>query len=115
VNATASIEQPDGVTLLIHLSGKWKLGSAVPSESDARREIESRPATRRLAFDSRGLAGWDTSLLVYVSHLNDLAKGRSLEIDTGGLPDGLRKLLHLATAVPAAHRSEDTTTVSFLE
>ena len=115
MKATASFEQPDGVTLLIHLSGEWKLGNGVPSESDVRREIESRPATRRLAFDSRGLAGWDTSLVVYVSHLNDLAKGRSLEIDTSGLPDGLRKLLRLATAVPAARRSEDTTTVSFLE
>ncbi len=38
-----------------------------------------------------------SSPVVYVSHLNDLAKGRSLQIDTSGLPNGLRKLLRLAT------------------
>jgi phospholipid/cholesterol/gamma-HCH transport system permease protein len=115
VSATTSFEQPDGATLLIRLAGAWKLGDGVPSASDTLREIESRPATRRLTFESRELAGWDTSLVVYIAQLHDLAAGRDIEFDTGGLPEGLRKLLRLATAVPAAQRSEDTTTVSFVE
>jgi phospholipid/cholesterol/gamma-HCH transport system permease protein len=55
---------------------------------------------RRLAFDTTDLAGWDSGLVTFLLDLLGLAAQRQLVVDQDGLPSGLRRLLHLATAVP---------------
>jgi phospholipid/cholesterol/gamma-HCH transport system permease protein len=55
---------------------------------------------RRLSFDAGALTAWDTGLLVFVTGVQELCHARRIEVDTGGLPDGVRELLRLAAAVP---------------
>jgi phospholipid/cholesterol/gamma-HCH transport system permease protein len=67
-------------------------------------------AARRLAIDASDLAGWDTGLLAFLTGLEALCRERKLEFDDSALPDGARRLLRLATAVPErqdARRSDD--------
>ena len=90
-------EQQDVLHLV--LTGDWKLGTRLPSAEDLRKKVEST-GVRRVAFDSSGLKGWDSSLLAFLVRVRDLCTEKKLEIDPVGLPQGARELLKLASAVP---------------
>jgi phospholipid/cholesterol/gamma-HCH transport system permease protein len=63
--------------------------------------LESGPPVGRVHFDTRNLQTWDTGLLIFLRKLRDHFADRRIEVDASGLPDGARRLLHLAAAVPA--------------
>ena len=85
-------------TLVIQLAGRWELHGHLPSVTDAEREIGTRP--RRLAFDAAKLEGWDTSLLTFLLQVSAACERHGVGIDRAGLPEGVRRLLALAEAVP---------------
>jgi phospholipid/cholesterol/gamma-HCH transport system permease protein len=93
-------DQPDGDRLLVGLRGNWILGAAIPSADEVQKHIRSLPSVRRIAFDTRQLDGWDSGLLNFLLKVISQIQKNSVEIDDGGLPEGVKKLLHLATAVP---------------
>jgi phospholipid/cholesterol/gamma-HCH transport system permease protein len=64
------------------------------------RKIESAPAIRTLAFDTRQLDGWDSGLLTFCQRLRRFCEHKQIRIDSSGLPAGARQLLALAAAVP---------------
>jgi phospholipid/cholesterol/gamma-HCH transport system permease protein len=94
------LSQPSEETLTLILTGRWKLGEALPSIGEVRKKIESAPQLRRIAFDTEKLEDWDTGLLTFVSKLRKLCTGSRITLDSSGLPDGARQLLALAAAVP---------------
>jgi phospholipid/cholesterol/gamma-HCH transport system permease protein len=53
-------------------------------------------------------------LLAYVSKLHEWAAGKSIEADLAGLPDGIRRLLKLATAVPRRQTGAEAVRLSWL-
>ena len=85
-------------TLVMRLSGRWRLQGHLPSVAEAEREIGSRP--QRIAFDATALEGWDTSLLTFLIQVTAAGEQHKVEIDRAGLPEGVRRLLTLAEAVP---------------
>ena len=62
--------------------------------------LEVFPRLQRLAFETTGLTGWDSGPVTFLLDLMALAAQRQLVVEQDGLPDGLRRLLRLATAVP---------------
>jgi phospholipid/cholesterol/gamma-HCH transport system permease protein len=123
----------DGDTQLVVLTGDWHLGSPVPapadvldglpagssretggdggeaasqedSEADAPAESAGPSA---LAVDARDLGTWDTSLLVFLQGLADLAEEHDVPLDLDGLPDDARRLLTMARAVPERDAERD--------
>ena len=64
------------------------------------RDIEAAAATRQVGFDSAQLSGWDSSLITFLTSLIDGCRRRGVEVDRGGLPEGVQRLLALAEAVP---------------
>ena len=58
------------------------------------------PAPAGLAFRSVGLGEWDSSLVTFVHGLAVEASARGVAVDTAGLPEGVRRLVGLALAVP---------------
>jgi phospholipid/cholesterol/gamma-HCH transport system permease protein len=98
--AEMTIQQPSGETLVLVLSGSWKLGAVLPASADVQRKIESAPAIRTLAFDTRQLDGWDSGLLTFYQRLRLFCERKQIRIDCSGLPEGARQLLALAAAVP---------------
>jgi phospholipid/cholesterol/gamma-HCH transport system permease protein len=94
------LRQPSEDTLTLILTGRWRLGEALPSIEEVRQKVESAPQLRRIAFDTEKLSDWDTGLLTFVSKLRKLCTGSRISLDGSGLPDGARQLLALAAAVP---------------
>ncbi len=95
-----AFEQATGGTLLVRLSGRWRLDEKLPSPDEVRRQVESNPAVRRMAFDTAGITGRDSSLLTFLGKVFAENDGRQIETDRAGLPEGVRRLLALAAAVP---------------
>jgi phospholipid/cholesterol/gamma-HCH transport system permease protein len=89
---------PDGIVL--RLAGSWRLQDHLPSPMAVETELASAASARRLGFDTREVTAWDSGLLVFVLNMLDAAASRGLAVDRSGLPDGVRKLLDLAAAVP---------------
>ena len=87
-------------TLRLRLKGSWKLGAQFPSAETVQRQIETSGNIRRVGFDSKNLTGWDSGLLTFLLAINDHCSKNNIIFDKEGLPEGVRKLINLATAVP---------------
>jgi len=112
-NSKARIDpEADGGTLTLHLRGDWRLGSAPASTEEVGRQLKG---AKRVAFESEALGAWDSSLLSILLRLEKACKAQGIEIDSEGLPKGVKSLLHLATAVPEKETNRKEKRVSFLE
>ena len=91
---------PDG-TLRVALAGDWKLARGFPASQGIIEEIERSPLPRKVTFETGVLAGWDSGLLTFLLALLSRCAQLGVEVDRQGLPEGVSRLLALATAVPA--------------
>lgn len=106
------VRRADGI--LIEISGVWSLSAATPSPKKLEDALRASADARRLAFDSRGLGRWDSSLVALVDRVTATAAELGLEVDQSGLPEGVVRLLDLARAVPARTTGGGTRRESFL-
>jgi phospholipid/cholesterol/gamma-HCH transport system permease protein len=90
---------PGTGAICLHLAGTWKLGH-IPSAADLNREVDSYPDAKQLSFDAHELTAWDTSILTVLGGLIDTCGKRGITADVGQLPEGIRRLWALASAVP---------------
>ena len=95
-----SIERAGDDAALLRLAGSWKLEDQLPDPDEVMEQMPPGRPIRRLAFDTQEITGWDTGLLAYVAKLGEWGVGKGIETDLAGLPDGIQRLLKLATAVP---------------
>src|SRR5215469_2683428 len=93
------LRAPDG-TLQLQLVGDWKLKRGLPTETAVEAHLKSVGALRRLTVDASGLGSWDSGLLAFLTGIQGLCQARGVAFDPGDLPEGARRLLQLATAVP---------------
>jgi phospholipid/cholesterol/gamma-HCH transport system permease protein len=87
-------------TLSASLSGSWKLGDDLPTAEDFERQVDAEPGVRRISFDTTELTIWDSTLLIFLMAIYKFCTGKGIQLEAGGLPEGARRLLQLATAVP---------------
>ena len=104
---------PEGAVL--RLSGSWRMQDGLPLPALVEEQWGARQSAGRLAFDARELTAWDTGLLVFVLKMLEAATARGITVDRSGLPEGVRKLLDLAAAVPERDTKRDGEPQSFLE
>jgi len=97
--AGLTFRQPDKDSLLVILSGVWKIGNDLPSADEVRKGIEST-SVRRLAFEARDLTDWDSGLLTFLLKIREYAAQKQIQMMDEGLPQGARRLIALALAVP---------------
>ncbi|MGE3772687.1 MAG: ABC transporter permease, partial [Gammaproteobacteria bacterium] len=83
----------------IRLHGTWSLRGRVPRYRDFAARLAQ---ARRIRVTAEGLGDWDTSVVTFLAALERDCRARGIELDQNGLPDGLRRLLALAFAVPPA-------------
>jgi len=98
--ANVDYSRPATDCLLIRLSGGWTLKDGIPATDEFNRHIADPSPLRHLRFDGRAITRWDTSLLAFLTRIIDQARQRGLAPELDGLPDGVRRLLILAAAVP---------------
>ena len=94
------VAQPGDGTILVTLSGVWRLAERLPGPAEVWRQIAVAPTTGRMVFDTQGITGWDSGLLTFLGKLVAENDRRRIETDRSGLPEGVRRLLALASAVP---------------
>lgn len=86
--------------LLVRLSGQWKLGKPLPSADRIKRQIDAGPEVQQAIFDTTEITEWDTGLLSFVVKLMRICSRDGITVETGGLPEGIRRLLLLYSAQP---------------
>jgi phospholipid/cholesterol/gamma-HCH transport system permease protein len=97
---TVSVIHTGNSTLLVKLSGPWHLTRDVPSAASLRSKIESTPTLKTVFFDTSGLADWGSGLISFLVQTSAACRAHSIDQDRGGMPEGMRRLLELAEAVP---------------
>jgi phospholipid/cholesterol/gamma-HCH transport system permease protein len=103
-----SFQRADSGILLLRFTGEWRLSGGLASLGDFEREIQQPPVLSAVAFDTRNLEVWDSSLVTFLARVSDACRERGVAFDGAGLPAGLHNLLQLARGVaePAGARKE---------
>jgi phospholipid/cholesterol/gamma-HCH transport system permease protein len=86
-------------TLSLRLDSDWLAGKLPISLQVVEAELAAAP-TSRLMFEAENLGHWDSGLLTFLTRLKGLCTERDLVFDDEHLPEGARRLLALAAAVP---------------
>jgi phospholipid/cholesterol/gamma-HCH transport system permease protein len=95
-----SFDRPADDTLLVRLKGSWTIEQKLPDIGEVQSQIKSDAGVKQIAFDTRELTGWDSGLLSFlIKIINQHANG-NIAVQKDGLPEGVRKLIDLAFAVP---------------
>lgn len=95
-----NFDRPDDRTLVIRLAGSWRVADGVPGPSEVQAQLESGPPIGCVQFDTKNLQAWDTGLLIFLRKLREEFADRQIKMNASGLPEGARRLLDLAAAVP---------------
>jgi phospholipid/cholesterol/gamma-HCH transport system permease protein len=106
--AQLGLSRPERDLLVISLSGDWRTGHDLPSTDAVRKELESGAPVRAVSFDASGLTGWDSNLLTFMLKVRQLATEKKIEMRSEGLPEGAKRLLQLALAVPERQGARKT-------
>jgi len=95
------LQKTEEGSLTVALTGSWKLEQELPSADEVLHAFEGMPGIGSIAFDTRELAEWDSGLLIFLKQLSEFSAQKKITVEENGLPQGARKLLALAAAVPA--------------
>jgi len=87
-------------TLNAAISGAWHIGSRLPAPTTVLSRLEADSRIKNLIIDTSGLAEWDTSFLTFIRNITKECQERKIALDMQGLPEGIQRLLHLASVVP---------------
>ncbi len=87
--------------LVIRFSGIWKLEQGLPSVAPIFQIIEARQPVRGISLEDGGIRGWDSVLLTFLIKIAEHCSRNGIQVTGDGLPEGVRRLLALAKAVPA--------------
>jgi phospholipid/cholesterol/gamma-HCH transport system permease protein len=87
-------------TLVVQLAGNWQLQRGVPELTEIQPQLNDTSRIRQLTFEVLDMLAWDTGLLTFLLQLLDYCHQHQIVVDQSGLPEGVRRLLALATAVP---------------
>jgi phospholipid/cholesterol/gamma-HCH transport system permease protein len=94
------VERPSPDTLLIKLSGDIRGQSELLSIGVVRDVMDPTTGARLLLFESAGVSAWDSRFVAFIRKCAELCRTRNVELRDEGLPEGVRRLLRLAQAVP---------------
>ena len=97
---TLNFNRPTDGTLSLLFSGSWKIREGLPPITNLQNQVESNPNIKQIAFDTQGITDWDSGLLTFLLKVNDYCEQKNITVNTSGLPEGVKRLLEIATAVP---------------
>jgi len=89
-----------GADLVIGLTGTWQLEGPLPGTTAVEAALDAAPAPKAIRFEAGSIEGWDSSVLTFLQGVEDVADARTIPVIHDGLPEGLRRLIELARAVP---------------
>ncbi len=84
----------------VAFSGAWVMDADIPDFGPLPETIGDSAQTRQLVFETTRLVRWDSQFLTYLLKIYQYCQARDITFQDDGLPDGVRRMLNLATAVP---------------
>jgi len=108
------VQHPGDATVLVQLGGSWKMADGLPGVADVQRHLETGHGIRRIVFETQDVKAWDTGLLAFVWQVREWSIREHIDAELTGLPEGIQRLLRLATAVPPHTVPPDATRPSWL-
>jgi phospholipid/cholesterol/gamma-HCH transport system permease protein len=90
----------EGDTLVVRLEGSWKLDNELPAAEDVLKQVEASTGIKSVAFNTQQITEWDSALLTFLTKVIDQCSQLDISVDQAGLPEGVQRLLKLASAVP---------------
>ena len=114
--AFAKVSLQEGAAT-IALGGVWNLkGSVRPKSAATLHEIGSAGGIKRVRCVAQDLGTWDSSLLLFLSEVDEWCHEHQVALDLQELPEGVGSLIALAKAVPEAEtKSRRAGHASFLQ
>ena len=94
---------------LVRLAGDWVLRAGMTSAQAIFDDLDAGTKPERLVVDLSGVGRWDSALVSVLVNLRRGCEARSIQMEPRDMPDGVRRLVGLAVAVPeraGAKRSE---------
>jgi phospholipid/cholesterol/gamma-HCH transport system permease protein len=104
----------EGDVVSLKLQGNWLMEQEIPTEKDTFSQILRRPSIQSITFDTKLLGKWDNRLLIFLRTILLWAEQQGISIKTEGLPESVRGLLRLSTAVPVKDTGHDPEESSLL-
>src|SRR5437667_5369509 len=95
------VEERASDALLVKLSGDSREQSEPLGIEVVREALDHAKGTKVLSFESAGVIGWDSRFVAFIRNCLELSRTRNVAFHDDGLPEGVRRLLRLAQAVPA--------------
>ena len=95
-----TFDHPRDDTLLVLIAGNCRIEGEIPSADEIEKQIRAVTGIRRITFDAKGLSGWDSGFLTFLNKVFDQCSQDGINVEKEGLPQGVRRLLALAAAVP---------------
>jgi phospholipid/cholesterol/gamma-HCH transport system permease protein len=93
-------DRPAADRLQIRLSGSWLRDLPQPAMAEIEGALGEAPGVAQVVFDCQELQAWDSSLLTFLLRLVRKGEAGGFAVVQEGLPEGVQKLLQLASAVP---------------
>jgi len=102
VDSTLSlvVEMQAPATLLIRLTGNAGGDNNPLGIGVVRDALDQATVIRLVSFESTGVTVWDSRFVAFIRKCAELCWKRNVELQDDGLPEGVRRLLRLAQAVP---------------
>ena len=91
--------KPEEEKLLLQLSGDWKLGNNIPDVSAVEKELQPDSGIQCVSFCTAEVTGWDSGILIFLIKVADYCSKNNIRTEPDGLPQGVQRLLALASAV----------------
>ena len=97
---TATVEGGSGRAASIRLAGDWSLAGPLPDVAALAGEVGRLAPGTRIGLEASQLGRWDSVLPAFLFELAGLLRGQGTELAADAAPEGLRRLLAIAEAVP---------------
>jgi len=98
--ANLTVQHAPAGALLVGLSGDYREQNELPNKRTIREALDNAPDVKSLSFETGGVTGWDVLFVAFIRNCAELCRERNIEFRDEGLPEGVRRLLRLARAVP---------------
>ena len=98
---------PGQDAVVVRLSGIWRISNGVPSAEEVLGRLGADSGVRSITFDAAEVTEWDSGLLTFLGKILARCTDSGITVQDTGLPEGVRRLLKLALAVPAKETSRD--------
>lgn len=102
------LQQLTAEMVQLRLSGEWLLQNGIADTAPLIQQLEQSRPLQQLRFDTQTIGDWDTALAVFLHRLLLHCHRHGITVDQSGLPQGVQRLLALATATPARNNGNVT-------